>query len=169
MILNRGTKYKLRRLNSIQIKNICIKNKLKNKLKYNKHNELISYNDEIFHHENECFVCLELELYTDNSRTIKLNKMEDYIKECSCDGWIHEHCFSKWHNVNKNCPICRSVIIFTKYEYCFLIIYKLKKNTVEFLLLLCKIIKQTLLYSMFLWCLYHFCITIFIKTPMLSN
>ena len=83
MILNRGTKYKLRRLNSIQIKNICIKNKLK----YDKHNELISYNDEIFHHENECFVCLELELYTDNSKTIKLNKMEDYIKDCSCDGW----------------------------------------------------------------------------------
>ena len=38
--------------------------------------DLISYNDEIFHHEKECFVCLELKLYTDNSRTIKLNKME---------------------------------------------------------------------------------------------
>lgn len=172
MISNIGKKYKFRRLNSIQIKNICIKIKQS----HDKHNELISYNDElisyndeIFHHEKECFVCLELELYTDNSRTIKLYKMEDYIKECSCDGWIHEYCFSKWHNVNKYCPICRSVIIFTKYEYCFFIIHKFKKNTVELLLLLCKLIKQTLLFSMFLWCLYYFFIAFFNKTPMLSN
>lgn len=175
MISNRVKKYKLRRrrLNSIQIKNICSKIKQS----HDKHNEIISYNDEIFHHEKECFVCLELELYTDNSRTIKLNKMEDYIKDCSCDGWIHEHCFSKWHNVNKYCPICRCVIIFTKYEYCFLIIHKFKKNTVALLLLLCKLIKQTLLFSMFLWCLYYFFIDFFIaffisffkKTPMLSN
>ena len=174
MISNRVKKYKLRRrLNIIQIQNICSKIKQS----YDKHNEIISYNDEIFHHEKECFVCLELKLYTDNSRTIKLNKMEDYIKDCSCDGWIHEHCFSKWHNVNKYCPICRCVIIFTKYEYCFLIIHKFKKNTVAMLLLLCKLIKQTLLFSMFLWCLYYFLIDFFIeffyfifkKTPMLSN
>jgi hypothetical protein len=165
MISNSGQKNKPRRLNNIQIKNICSKNRKR----YDKRNELINYNDEIFHHERECFICLELELYIDNSRTIKLNKMEDYIKKCSCDGWIHEHCFSKWHNVNKYCPICRSVIIFTRYEYCIIIIHKFKKYTSELFILLCKLIKQTLLYSMCLWSLYYIYINFFNKTPMLSN
>ena len=51
MILNIGKKYKFRRLNSIQIKNICIKIKQS----HDKHNELISYNDELISYNDEIF------------------------------------------------------------------------------------------------------------------
>ena len=152
MISNREKKYKLRRYNIIQIKN---KQEKENQNK----EELICYKNELFHNEKECFVCLEI--YIDNSKTIRLNNMNDYIKNCSCDSWIHEHCFNKWHNVNKNCPICRSVIIFTKYEYCILIIHDFKKNTCKTLILVCKLIKQIFIYTLCFWCLYKFCNSFF--------
>ena len=158
MILNRTIKkYKRRRFKTFQIKN--------NQNNQDKQNNEDKY--ELFHDEKECFICLEVNL--DNLKTLKLNNMNDYIKECLCDGWIHENCLSKWHIVNKHCPICRSVIIFTKYEYYILSIHSFKKNMFELLLIVCRIIKQTLLSSLFLWFLYRVCLSHFKKTPTLSN
>jgi hypothetical protein len=121
----------------------------------------------IVHNENECFVCLEV--YFDNLKTIKLNKMEEYIKDCSCDGWIHEKCFNKWHIVNKKCPICRTVIVFTKYEYFMLAIYNFKKKVRESMLITLTIIKYTFLCTLLLSFLYNVSLSSFKKTPMLSN
>ena len=146
------------------------------------HNENITYYDEQYiiygdqdtnyaeptvYNENECFICLEV--YFDKLNTIKLTKMKDYTKECSCDGWIHEKCFNKWHNVNKKCPICRTVIVFTNYEYCVFVIYNFKKKVYEKTLMILILIKYTFFNILFLWILYQFCLYYFKLTPTLSN
>jgi hypothetical protein len=163
-------------INNIMISNKCKKYNLRpnNRNKYCKNNYI--YNEdikesqekyELFHDEKECFICLEV--YIDNSKTIRLNNMNNYIKTCSCNGWIHEQCFNSWHIVNKHCPICRTVIIFTKYEYYILIIHNFKQNICDTIFILLILIKQTLLYSLFLWFLYNLSIYFFKKTPMLLN
>ena len=147
----------------------------KYKIKPNKRNksckniQLNNENNEkpIVYNENECFICLEV--YFDNLKTIKLNKMEEYIKDCSCDGWIHEKCFNNWHIVNKKCPICRTVIVFTKYEYFVLVIYNFKKKVRETMLITLIIIKYTFLSTLLLGFLYKVSLSSFKKTPMLSN
>lgn len=160
MIVNRWKKYKTKpNKRNKSCKNIQLNNE---NYENNENNE-----KQIVYNENECFVCLEV--YFDNLKTIKLNKMEEYIKECSCDGWIHEKCFNKWHNVNKKCPICRTVIVFTKYEYCVLVIYNFKKKVRETMLITLTIIKYTFLCTLLLSFLYKVSLSSFKKTPMLSN
>jgi hypothetical protein len=157
MISNRLKKYKLR----------------PNKRSKSCENNYVYYNQDIqekydlFHDEKDCFICLEL--YMDNSKTIRLNNMNNYIKECSCNGWIHEQCFKSWHNVNKYCPICRTVIIFTKYEYYILSIHSFKQNIYEILIILYRLIKHTILSSLILWFIYNVWFSSFKKNPMLSN
>jgi hypothetical protein len=117
---------------------------------------------------DECFICLEI--YIDGSiNTIKLNDMTNYIKNCYCNGFIHEKCFTKWHNIKPYCPICRSSIIFTKYEYCFYIFNNFTKNARIKILFCIKIIKTILLYLFYLWCGYKILIIIIKETPKMLN
>lgn len=160
MIVNRWKKYKIKP----NKKNKSCKNIQSNNENYEQ--DTICEKP-IVYNENECFVCLEV--YFDNLKTIKLNKMEEYIKDCSCDGWIHEKCFNKWHIVNKKCPICRTVIVFTKYEYCVLVIYNFKKKIRDTILIVLTIIKYTFLCTLLLSFLYKVSLSSFKKTPMLSN
>jgi len=159
MITNNKKKYNLR--------NYKIKNETK--CKNNKNNldiqEIIEFKEEIdtFHNTKECFVCLEV--YIDNSITVKLNNMKNYIKQCSCDGWIHEYCFNSWHLVNPNCPICRSVIIFTKYEYYILTLTIIKKQIQLKIIFIIKLLKIILLYFFVIWCI----IQIFIDPSILKE
>lgn len=165
MISNCGKKYNLRpKKRNKYYKNNYIYNQ---DIPENIENKENKEKYEIFHDEKECFICLEL--YFDNLKTLKLNNMNDYIKECSCDGWIHEICFNSWHNVNKICPICRTVIIFTKKEYYILRINSFKQNIYETFIILCRLIKHTLLSTLFLWFLYRVCFSSFKTNPMLSN
>lgn len=155
-------------------KNIKLNNENNNKTNTYYDNEYTIYGDQetiyekpIVYNENECFICLEV--YFENLNTIKLTEMEDYIKSCSCDGWIHEKCFNKWHIVNKKCPICRTIIVFTKYEYCVLVIHNFKKKVYDKMLIVLIIIKYTFLYTLLLGFLYKVAFSSFKKTPMLSN
>jgi len=164
MIVNRWKKYKIKpNKRNKSCKKIQLNNE--NNTYYDEQDTI--YEKPIVYNENECFICLEV--YFDNVTAIKLNKMEEYIKECSCDGWIHEKCFNKWHNVNKKCPICRTVIVCTKYEYCVLVIYNFKKKVRETMLITLTIIKYTFLCTLLLSFLYKVSLSSFKKTPMLSN
>jgi len=61
---------------------------------------------------NECLICLEINDSSNNICIRIQNKF--YIKECLCDGWIHEVCLDFWYVSNKQCPICLCNMI--KYE-----------------------------------------------------
>uniref|UniRef100_A0A6C0IEY0 RING-type domain-containing protein n=1 Tax=viral metagenome TaxID=1070528 RepID=A0A6C0IEY0_9ZZZZ len=157
MISNREKKYKLR--SSCKRHDASQNNPEKN--------ILIAYKDEFIYDEKDCFICLEL--YIDNSKTIRLNNMNNYIKKCSCDGWIHEQCFNNWHNVNKYCPICRSIIVFTKYEYTILCIYNFKQKVGEVVFIVFIFINRLLLFIILLLCLHNWWISFFKKPPMFPN
>ena len=58
----------------------------------------------------ECFICYEI-LCENKSKIIKLKKQNFYIKNCTCDGFIHIFCLDKWYNLNKTCPVCRQNIL----------------------------------------------------------
>jgi len=60
--------------------------------------------------QEECFICLETTL-DNETKLIKLNGKNDYLKKCECDGTIHEKCLDKWVNIHNSCPICRSIIM----------------------------------------------------------
>ena len=164
MNVNRWKKYKIKpNKRNKSCKNIQPNNEINNYCD----NQYTIYEKPILYNENECFICLEV--YFDNLKTIKLNKMEEYIKDCSCDGWIHEKCFNKWHIVNNKCPICRTVIVCTKYEYFALVIHNFKKKVRETMLIVLITIKYTFLSTLLLGFLYQVSFSSFKKTPMLSN
>ena len=85
--------------------------------------------------DDDCFVCMETVL--NNKQTIKLNKQIFYLKQCQCDGNIHQECLDKWIRTNNVCPICRSSMIQNDYvliklansNYYVIIVYlSLKRN-----------------------------------------
>ena len=54
----------------------------------------------------ECFICFEYIL--DNyQKPSQLNNLH-YIKQCSCNGFVHPKCLDIWFLQNNECPICRS-------------------------------------------------------------
>lgn len=55
----------------------------------------------------ECFICYEI-CCENEAMPIKLNSTLYYIKNCECDGFIHNKCLSLWHDAHKKCPICRT-------------------------------------------------------------
>lgn len=59
---------------------------------------------------NECCICLG---YLDSLgfKTVNYKINQNYIKECDCDGWIHNSCLDKWFKKHMKCIICRGIII----------------------------------------------------------
>ena len=53
---------------------------------------------------SDCLICLEINDNSDNNCIRIQNHI--YIKECLCDGWVHEYCLNIWYIKNKKCPIC---------------------------------------------------------------
>ena len=67
------------------------------------------YNDEIITENKinmECFICYDIQL-ENKIYTIELKNQEDYIKLCSCNGWVHKECLNEWYDKSQKCPICR--------------------------------------------------------------
>ena len=64
--------------------------------------------------QEECFVCYEIKL-EDKIEPIRLKMQLLYLKNCECDGTIHKKSLDMWFNSNRNCPICRNLIIKNKY------------------------------------------------------
>ena len=61
------------------------------------------YNDDYENEKTICFICYEIKY----EQTITLNLQNDYIKNCYCNGWIHDTCLNKWYDKSSKCPICR--------------------------------------------------------------
>ena len=72
-----------------------------------------TYNDKSIYNTqpqyDDCFVCMET--IVNNQKTIKLKNQIFYLKQCQCDGNIHQECLDKWLQTNSVCPICRSNMI----------------------------------------------------------
>ena len=77
-----------------------------NKLNANKLNAKNAKN--VKNELSECFICFEI--LQDKTKPIKLISQEKYVKNCTCNGWIHINCLDKWYNISKKCPICRECI-----------------------------------------------------------
>ena len=99
------------------------------------------YNDEIKEVNkeeiNDCFICYENEI-----TPIKLNSETYYLKNCKCDGYVHENCLTIWYEKNNKCPICRvpiigkaniSIRILNRGTYIYIFFLSLKKNTQRFM------------------------------------
>ena len=59
---------------------------------------------------NICFICFENENESKYILT-KLKNQKLFIKNCICDGWIHNECLTKWYNIKQICPICRKNMV----------------------------------------------------------
>jgi hypothetical protein len=60
--------------------------------------------------KNMCFICFENE--SENKYPlIKLKNQKVFIKDCICDGCIHNECLTKWYNIKPVCPICRKFMV----------------------------------------------------------
>jgi len=97
----------------------------------------------------ECFICLEI---NENPKLIQLDKMEGYLKKCSCFGWVHRDCLNKWYGKKLMCPICRNSIHIketfiskfiklskrklTETNFFIIFIYKVLYNAIYFLLII---------------------------------
>jgi hypothetical protein len=71
------------------------------------------YNDDInkdSNINNECFICYDYAI-DDNVLPIQLRKQQFYIRNCTCNGYIHKKCLYLWIDNNHSCPICRNKII----------------------------------------------------------
>ena len=66
--------------------------------------------------ENECFICLEVS-NQDEKYPSQLKNLQEYIKKCRCDGFIHSNCIEIWYNTNNTCPICRNKMIYIDIEF----------------------------------------------------
>ena len=113
----------------------------KNKNK-NKNNKIQKNKEEI----SECFICYEI-ILPDKTKPIKLISQKDYVKNCTCNGWIHKNCLNNWYNISKKCPICREIItkapdiIIIKKENLYIVILKNIYKTIKFFIILSFIYK----------------------------
>lgn len=57
-----------------------------------------------------CFICFEYEIENE-IKPINLGNQCFYIKDCVCNGSVHQYCLRKWFDKNKTCPICRIKVI----------------------------------------------------------
>jgi hypothetical protein len=66
--------------------------------------------------ENECFICFEVSNQYEKY-PLRLKYLEEYIKNCNCDGWIHNSCIQMWCDTNNTCPICRNRMIYINFQF----------------------------------------------------
>jgi hypothetical protein len=73
---------------------------------------------------NECFICYEND--SKNKKLINLNSKNNYLKNCKCNGYIHQECLDLWFELNQSCPVCRKLMIKkdTSSSICSLNIFK---------------------------------------------
>jgi len=67
-------------------------------------------NNNILSDDKDCFICFEIIMIND-LRNNKLNKQTMFIKNCICDGNVHNKCLKKWFDIHRSCPICRTRVI----------------------------------------------------------
>ena len=60
--------------------------------------------------KHDCFICYENE-DREKYKPIKLGTQQKYIRNCSCDVFIHITCLDRWYELNHTCPICRNYIV----------------------------------------------------------
>jgi hypothetical protein len=97
--------------------------------------------------KTECFICLEI---IEKDKLIQLDKLEGYLKRCTCFGWVHRDCLNNWYRRKLLCPICRDSICIketfasrimrlskkklTETNFFIIYIYKVFYNAMYFLL-----------------------------------
>lgn len=70
----------------------------------------------------DCFICFEI-IPINQIKNNKLNNQQMFIKNCRCDGNIHEKCLKMWFDMNRSCPICRKIVTEKNNVSVFLINY----------------------------------------------
>ena len=70
--------------------------------------------------QNECFICFDISNQYEKTPS-RLNILQDYIKNCACDGWVHNICVEKWYNNHETCPICRKKMLYLNFELHYLV------------------------------------------------
>lgn len=73
-------------------------------------NQPIYYEYDKNNEDKECFICFDIKT-NDESNPISLKKQNLYITNCHCDSFAHKKCLQIWFEKNKNCPICRILVI----------------------------------------------------------
>ena len=75
------------------------------------------YNDEevLYNNNNildviECFICFET-ISINELNENKLSNQSIFLKNCGCDGNVHNTCLKMWFDTHKSCPICRNNVI----------------------------------------------------------
>lgn len=115
------------------------------------YNDFISIenSENIEHSEGECFVCFEIK--TENEyKPFQLINQNIYVKQCNCNGWIHQNCLEIWlKKSNNKCPICRKKIV--KNIYIVLVYYQKVSNLIAnltpiFFILTCFYVANELFY-----------------------
>jgi len=72
--------------------------------------------------KKECFICLE-DISVNELNKNKLNSQNLFIKNCLCDGFVHNNCLKKWFDKNRSCPICRKLVVIKNCVYIIVINY----------------------------------------------
>jgi hypothetical protein len=70
--------------------------------------------------ENRCFICFEVSNQYENTPS-KLSDNIHFLKNCQCDGWVHDFCIEKWYYFKEICPICRNRIIYVNFEFHYML------------------------------------------------
>ena len=73
---------------------------------YNDDCSIINYKLDTEQEVEECFICLQITNEND-LKPVTLKNQHLYIKNCNCNGWIHQKCLEIWCIKNMTCPICR--------------------------------------------------------------
>ena len=67
-------------------------------------------NETIIADIKECFICFE----DDTNNSFKIINLKDQlicIKNCLCNGSIHNECLKKWIDTHNSCPVCRKTVL----------------------------------------------------------
>jgi hypothetical protein len=65
--------------------------------------------------QHDCSICYEVK-DINNSLCVKLNQQNYYVKDCSCDIFIHISCLNKWYITYRSCPICREPMYYKNHN-----------------------------------------------------
>ena len=65
--------------------------------------------------QHECFICFEVSNQYEKTPS-RLNNIIHFLKNCHCNGWVHNNCLEIWHKNHETCPICRNKMIQVNFE-----------------------------------------------------